>query len=87
MTNSRCFRIDLTLNRFVTSTKCDSTKVVSAVPAHMEPGPPGSATSHHHTRSMMKLRHSSGCQDRILDHTEWGLEATSKFRPREDLHP
>ena len=40
MTNSRCFRIDLKLNRFVTSTKCNSTKVVSAVSARKEPRPP-----------------------------------------------
>ena len=44
MTNSRCFRIDLKLNRFVTSTKCNSTKVVSAVSAHKEPKPPDCTT-------------------------------------------
>ena len=44
MTNSRCFRIDLKLNRFVTSTKCNSTKVLSAVSAHEEPTPPDCMT-------------------------------------------
>ena len=44
MTNSRCFRIDLKLNRFVTSTKCNSTKVLSAVSAHEEPTPPDCTT-------------------------------------------
>ena len=44
MTNSRCFRIDLKLNRFVTSTKCNSTKVVSAVSARKEPRPPDCTT-------------------------------------------
>ena len=44
MTNSRCFRIDLKLNRFVASTKCNSTKVVSAVSAHQELRPPDCTT-------------------------------------------
>ena len=72
MTNNRCFRIDLTLNRFVASTKCNSTKILSAVTARREPRPPDCATSHRRFRSMMKPQQSSRYQDRILDHTRAG---------------
>ena len=40
MTNSRCGRTDLSLNRFVPSTKCNSTRVLSADSIRDELNPP-----------------------------------------------
>ena len=68
MTNSRCFRIDLKLNRFVTSTKCNPTIVLSAVSARKEPKPPDCTTPQPQLGAAEVLQ-SRGYRVQFPDHT------------------
>ena len=72
MTNSRCFRIDLTVTRFVTCTKCNSTKIFVGGLSSL--GAETSRLSDYTSpvRQMLRPLKSSGYQDRILDHTRAG---------------
>ena len=88
MTNSRCFRIDRTLNRFVTSTKCNPTKsLVSGLSSQ------GAETtrldgSHHRVRAV--LNHSNLEGSRFKSGTspeERGADASQNSVLERTVHP
>ena len=60
MTNSRCFRIDLKLNRFVACTKCNPTKILSAIQILEELESPDSTNSHRLFRTMLNQLNPEG---------------------------